>query len=224
LSFENVKLIFSLLSKAQLLFAVIAGSLLLQSAMAGQKINKCRDASGVWHYGDFAAQACENAKVHRIDSSGVELSVDTGPTAAQKKHKIEQLKALKKLRKNQLAQQKKDRHLLRLYDSEQAVIDARDKHLSAIDQEISSNRSLSAALIDARKNLMTRLAETTNAKTRDHLASLLGEYTQQISAYQQVEQDALKRRQTVKSKYNRDLAAFQDLLRRQAQRAGQAAQ
>ncbi|HED12178.1 MAG TPA: hypothetical protein ENI62_00710 [Gammaproteobacteria bacterium] len=206
------------------LFVVLLSLCLQLPVMAGQKIQKCRDAKGAWHYGDFAAKACEATKVQRLDSSGVEISVDVGPTLAEKRQKKQRQQVLKRLRKQQFVQQKKDKQLLRLYDSEQAVIDMRDKRLQAIDQEIASNRSLSSAVAQARASLQKRLLNSKNNKEKQRLESFLTEYDQEIQAYRRVEQQTLRRRQTVRLKYTQDLAAFRDLLRRQAKRPGAAVQ
>jgi len=223
LFFENAEKMSSLLAKLLWIGAAVS-MLLIQSSQAGQQISKCRDAKGVWHYGGFAAQECENSKVRRIDSSGVRLTDEIGPTAAEKKRKLQQLELLNKLRKRQLEQQKKDQQLFRLYDSEQAVIQERNKHLRAIDNEVSSNRSLSSALKRERKSLLDRLAGTRNSQEKQRLESLLTAYNQQLVAYQRVAQEILQRRERVKSKYDDDLNEYRDLLQRQANQPGPAIQ
>jgi len=205
----------------QLLFITGLSVFLLQPVVAGQIINKCRDSKGVWHYGDVAAQECQDSEVSSIDSSGVKISVKIGPTAAERKRKQQQQETVKALRKQQLEQQRKDNRLLKLYDSEQAIILARDKRLQVIDQEIGDNRALAADMERAHQTLLQRLESTKDKQQKYRLQQLAAEYAQQVVAYRQVEKEKLRQRQIVLSSYNHDLIKFRDLLSRRANPAVQ---
>src|SRR4051794_22505527 len=81
-------------------------------AETGQKIKKCQDASGRWHYGDTAAESCNQAKVTIINAKGLRVKeIDVPPTEAQLKARERDKANVENERKRTEDQSKKDEQL-----------------------------------------------------------------------------------------------------------------
>lgn len=177
------------------------GVLLLAGAVQAQSITKCQDAEGNWHYGDFASTACaEESTITEIDERGhLVRESDAPPTedelATQKAAEEQELEEAER-RARQAAE---DRRLLQTYDSAEAIIDARDKRLAAVDQELESHRLFRQDLVDERQKVQND-------------GGGLGELDQQIEQYDAAIQRLEQERRDIMDSYDQDLERYSELV------------
>lgn len=114
---------------------VFAGiSLVSSSALA---IQKCKDAEGNWHYGDYAEEKCSTTEVTELNKRGfITDKIDAPKTeeelkleAEQEKQEEEELARLKK------EQDERDR-VLSIYEREEDIDRQRDNQLASVDGNI----------------------------------------------------------------------------------------
>lgn len=186
-----------------LLTRVVPAALLLAGAAQAQSITKCQDAEGNWHYGDFASAACaEESTITEIDERGQLLrETDAPPTedelAARKAAEEQELEEAER-RSRQAAE---DRRLLQTYDSAEAIIDARDKRLTAVEQELKSHRLFRQDLVDERQKAQN-----------DGDSSRLGGLNRQIEQYDAAIQQLEQERRNVMDSYDQDLERYTELV------------
>lgn len=178
-------------------------ALLLGGAVQAQSITKCQDAEGNWHYGDFAASACaEESTITEIDERGqLVRESDAPPTEeelAARQAAEEQEREEAERHSRQAAE---DRRLLQTYDSAEAIIEARDKRLDALEQELTSHRLFRQDLVDERQKAQ-------DGGNGGHL----GELDQQIEQYNAAIQRLEQERRNVMDSYGQDLERYSELV------------
>lgn len=186
---------------ARLLVSLTAA--LLFTAAHGQSISKCQDAEGNWHYGDFAAEACEEkGTVTEMDERGLKVDESEAPPTQEE---LEARRAEKQRQQEQAErraeQEKKDRQLLQAYDSARAIIRARESRVEALDRELESHRLLRQDLVDARKE----------AQERGDNADRVGNLEQQIQQYDAAIKKLESQRRTTIDEYNQVLDRYREL-------------
>ena len=119
---------------SRILFLLLSASCLFfgQPVLAAN-ISKCQDADGKWHYGDFAADACAQSKVEKINQKGQKIGEQKAPIPEEERQK----RALeKKLAAEKKAAEKiqriKDKRLLSVYESPEAIEKAREDRKSVV--------------------------------------------------------------------------------------------
>lgn len=178
-------------------------ALLLAGAVQAQSITKCQDAEGNWHYGDFAASACaEESTITEIDERGqLVRESDAPPTEdelAARQAAEEQEREEAERRSRQAAE---DRRLLQTYDSAEAIIEARDKRLDALEQELASHRLFRQDLVDERQ----KAQDGGNGGRLDELDQQIEQYD---AAIQRLEQE----RRNIRDSYGQDLERYSELV------------
>jgi hypothetical protein len=199
---------------------VAAAAVLLALAVtpvAGQQIVKCQDAEGRWHYGQFAAEACETGAV-RIDERGVRRgAVPTEPSPAEREAQ-RQVEALAEEEAQRLAAQREsDQRLLRIYESEDQIIRARDERLEAVDGEIAVSEEflqrLDARMADLeREHESPGLSESAREAVEadmDHTRGQVGRFRDAIAA-------SLSQRRDIEQRYADDLERFREIMERRS--------
>lgn len=187
----------------RLLTRVPLAALLLAGAVQAQSITKCQDAEGNWHYGDFAASACaEESTITEIDERGqLVRESDAPPTEdelAARQAAEEQEREEAERRSRQAAE---DQRLLQTYDSTEAIVEARDKRLDAIEQELASHRLFRQDLVDERQ----KAQDGGNGGRLDELNQQIKQYD---TAIQRLEQE----RRNVMDSYDQDLERYSELV------------
>src|SRR5579863_10535919 len=107
-------------------------------------IVKCRDAKGIWHYGDAESTDCGNSEFTIINREGVEVK-PAPPQGAKAANGVDAQAA---------EQARKDKLLLATYISDQDIIQARDRRLAEIDAAIGATQQT----VDALRATLTRMA------------------------------------------------------------------
>jgi hypothetical protein len=171
---------------------------------AAEKIKKCQDAEGRWHYGDNAAEECERSKITVIDERGQKVKeVEVPPSAeelAAEKAKREQAEIERERAEQQRVE---DQRLLATYDSAQAIIRSRDERIAYFKSQMQINDELLGKL---RANLK-RLRQQGGAQSAKNI-----ERTEaQIAEYEAANVQLARDLEEVTRKYNDDLARYQAL-------------
>lgn len=183
-----------------LAIALLAASVLLSGAAGAETITKCQDSEGNWHYGDFAADACaEDGTITEIDERGVKVKESEAPPTQEE---LDAQEAAREQQEQEAArrerQEAEDQRLLQTYDSTQAIVDARDQRVSAINQEIESHELFRQDLVDEKQRL---------DGDGDRVAELEGQIEQYDEAIRRLQQE----REETRQKYNRDLERYREL-------------
>ncbi len=186
--------------------------LALPAATPAQTIKKCQDASGKWHYGDIAAEACARSLITEIDDRGLKVDEHTAPPTEKE---LEAERAAQELRLEQQRraeeQRRREDHLLAIYDSEQSILRARDERVASIDRILKSDERYKAKL---QENLH-RLEELSQSTPDDQkLQQEIGSLKDQINEYEAAIDSRLRERELVMSRYNTDLNRYREIVRR----------
>lgn len=176
--------------------------MLVAGAAHAQTISKCQDAEGNWHYGDFAAEACaEEATITEIDERGLKIKESDAPPTA------EELEAQKAEEERQRREDERiareaaeDRRLLQTYDSAQAIVNARDQRLGALDQELESHRLFRQDLVNERQKAQT-------AGDGGKVADLDQQIEQYDAAIRRLEEQQME----ITEQYSRELERYREL-------------
>jgi hypothetical protein len=170
----------------------------------GDKIKKCQDAEGQWHYGDNAAEECERSKITVIDERGQMVKeVEAPPTPeelAAEKAKREQAEAE---RERAARQRIEDERLLATYDNAQSIVRARDERVTYLKGQVQINEELLGKL---RANV-ERLRQQGGGKPSDDISRTEA----QIAEYEAANTQLARELEQVISKYNADLARYREL-------------
>jgi len=188
------------LLKTSRLLALLAA--LTAGAVYAQSITKCQDAEGNWHYGDFAAEACaQESTVTEIDERGLKMKESEAPPSPEELEAERAAEEQERLEAERRArQQAENQRLLRVYDSAEAVIKARDERVRAIEQELESHELFRQDLVDER--------EKARSQGNENRAS---ELSDEIRQYDQAIKRLNEERGEIVRKYNQDLERYREL-------------
>lgn len=178
--------------------------ILLFSGVAGAQktITKCQDKDGKWHYGDFASEACAtDSTVTEIDQRGLEVrETDAPPTqeeldAAKEAERQARLEA-----EREAEQQEQDNRLLQTYDSADAIINARDEHVAALDLELEGHRLFRQDLVDEKEKLEKEKKEG-NSEKIDNIIEQIRQYDEAIQALENERRSTIEHYDTEFQRY-----------------------
>jgi hypothetical protein len=183
------------------------------SSRAGQggastAIAKCKDADGKWHYGDFAADECEQSKITHIDEQGVRIkeSLVTPTVAESNARRAAEDRRRAEERRNR-EQVLRDQRLLTKYDSELAIIKSRDQRIGAVDAMVTSQEAFLHHLQE-RQIKLQRYAQS------EKYAAELEEIDTQISAYESSIAARNQERTEIARRYEEDLERYREITKR----------
>lgn len=191
-------------AKLPLLAGVICltAALLLAGAVHAQTITKCQDAEGNWHYGDFAAEVCaEQSTITEMDERGLKVDETDAPPTQEEldAQKAEEDRERQETERRE-RQEAEDRRLLQTYDSDEAIIRARDQRVRALEQELESHRVFRQALVDEKQDISV-----------DENEQRAADLNEQIEQYDTAVQRLKEQRREVIEEYNRELARYREL-------------
>ena len=183
--------------------ALAAALAVPQYLWAGTRITKCQDANGKWHYGDAAAEECENSKWTALNDQGVVVDEkDVPPTAAELRKRREAEEKARKEAERKAREEAEWKRMLSVYDKEEFIIFARDTRLENIN-----------AMIQVNHDLLKRLRENLEAyklikgkKARQEVAKL----EKRIAAFEQDNEDKAREKERVVTTYNELLRRFRE--------------
>jgi chromosome segregation ATPase len=192
---------------------VVGAGAVMLAAMpaAAQTISKCQDAQGQWHYGDHAAEECAKSVVTELDKQGRKVGEDRPPPtaeelAAEEAHQAKQQTQLEAERQ----QQELDRRLLAAYDSESAIVAARDRRMAAIDSEI---RVSEAAVVQISAQLEDLAGELQNVsgERQVQITSRIGALERQLRRHTELVAEKVADKQRVGEQYRTLLERYHEL-------------
>lgn len=199
----------SLVAAAALLIIAGAASYGAPKEETSGKIRKCQDATGKWHYGDTASEACAKSKITVMSEHGIaKREIAPPPTEADLQQRAE-LKAQEERAKEQA---KQDELLLSSYAHEADVLYVRDRKLSQIESSIKASeetlKSLRAAL--ARSEAQAA-EEQKSGKVSEHVAKSLEQTRAQIAKHEAAIVTKRKEQDMVRERAETDLARYREL-------------
>jgi chromosome segregation ATPase len=171
---------------------------------SGQKIKKCQDAQGRWHYGDTAADACAESKVIEMTGQGIKTKeIAAPPTEAELRQREARKTEIEQEKRDAEEAERRDRLLLSTYGHEDDIGFVRDRKIADLDAQIAASqdtmKSLTAALERMRKQAGEEAAksiantEAQIAKHEAHIQSLRQEqeslrvhYQKELERYRQL--------------------------------------
>ncbi len=177
------------------------------------KIAKCKDAQGIWHYGDTAADECAKSNVTVINDKGIRVKdIAAPPTAAELKAR-EANKAAEDEKQRQVADQKKrDEQLLATYGIEDDINLARERKLSDIRAQMSSIESTLATLKATLRRMQLQADQEKKTgkvvpQTEANIAKTEEQIAKQEAAMAAREADKI----AIKTRYDADLKRYREI-------------
>ncbi len=174
-----------------------------QYLFAGTRITKCQDASGKWHYGDAAAQECEDSKWTALNSRGVVVDEKEVPPTAEELRKREAEAEKKKQEEQRKAREEAEwQRMLSVYDKEEFIIFARDTRLENLNAMIQVNHDLLKRLRENMEAYKLRPGKKAKAEAEKLQA--------RIAAFEQDNLDKAAEKDRVVATYNELLRRFRE--------------
>lgn len=206
--------------------ALVASSFAIPSgAHAG--IMKCKDANGLWHYGDHAAAACTQSRSKVIEFStknGTQKVLKGAPTKKELKVEEQEKLAKEAAKKRQAEQARQDKILRDSYATEQDIIFERDRKVKelqdAIDSGESTVKSLQAVLDRTQKRVDD---EKSRGKVSRSSQKTLAMAEKQVKEHEAALADKRQELVDLRKKYDGDLKRFREMKHREAAAGSQRA-
>lgn len=196
--------------------AALACALILASPVAAQtKIQKCQDAEGRWHYGEHAAAECARDKaITTIDDRGRKLKEQgPPPTVEELKLRKEEEDRKKEAERQAAVQRAADQKLLHSYDSEEALAQARDSQLNALDAQLVGNRKLLESRYAQRAKLVQQLVAL-QGKDAESALKQLEAIKAEIAEFEAATASREKDRTRIVERFETELARYRELKQR----------
>ncbi|MHB8535369.1 MAG: hypothetical protein ACYDBW_07985 [Sulfuricaulis sp.] len=190
------------------------------AAPPGMTIKKCQDATGLWHYGDTAADECAKSKITVMTEEGTTKKVIAAPpTEEELKERAAHQEATDAARAKAEDQAKKDALLLATYGGENDITYIRDRKIAQIESTIKASedtlKSLRAALgrMEAQAT-----SQTKDGKGKaDKVALKNIEQTRaQIARHESLIADKRQEQEAMRKQYAGELARYREIKKQQA--------
>lgn len=198
----------------RLLLAVIA-SIAGQPAFAADapRIAKCKDANGVWHYGDTAADECARSKVTVINNQGVSVKEIAAPLTRAELEARERKKAQDDVERQSAEERmKRDRQLLASYGHEDDIMLARDRKLADVRAQKSTIESTLETLRATLTRMQTQAAqEQKGGKVSEQAQANIAKTEQQIAKQEAALLEREKDKELIKQRYEADLVRYRQI-------------
>jgi len=202
------------------LSALIAGAPVLAAepgAKDKQRIKKCKDSAGKWHYGDKADEMCGKSKIIELDQRGVKRKEVAPPlTKAQLAEREANKAALEEEKRQAEAKKKRDEQLLAGYTHEDDIITISKRKSAEIEAQISSAQETLKSLGKSAERLKSQEADEmrTTKKVSPHLKKSLESNRSQTARQEEKIKSLRAEQAALIKKYNDDLERFRELKRR----------
>ena len=171
-------------------------------------IKKCQDATGKWHYGDYAAEQCEQSRITEIDARG--LKVDETLSVGEQKALREEREQLEAKQKAANERRVLDNRLLAMWENEASISYARDQRLASIDNYLNVHQELLNRL---KLNLERQQKEIEGTPTKQQTKELRS-LEKQIAEYEAAIARRAEERIATENHFGQVLADYQEALQR----------
>lgn len=199
---------------ARLLLALIAGlALTAQAADAPVRIKKCQDAQGRWHYGDTAADTCNQSKVIELSGEGnTTREIPAPPTDAELKARAQNRQAAEDEKKRAEDEARRDQILLSTYGHEDDINFMRDRKISDLEQQIKSSQDTVTSLKAALERQKKRAAdEQRGGAVSDQTQKAISNSESQITKHEALIKAKRAEQETIRVQFQRDLERYRQL-------------
>ncbi|MFP5350823.1 MAG: hypothetical protein ACLGHO_13425 [Gammaproteobacteria bacterium] len=175
----------------------------------GGKIHKCQDATGKWHYGDTASEACAKSKITIMSEQGIaKREIAPPPTEAD----LQQRADLREQEERAKEQAKHDELLLSSYAHEADVLYVRDRKLSQLESLINASEETLKSLRAALARMETQAAEEQKSgKVSEQTTKGLEQTRAQITKHEAAIATKRKEQDVVRARAETDLARYREL-------------
>src|SRR4030067_3391439 len=176
-------------------------------------IKKRQEATGMWHYGDTAAEECAKSKVTVISKKGTTKTVIAAPpTEKELKEREAQRESIEAEQARAAEQRRKDALLLSTYGVEEDIVYIRDRKIAQIEASIKASEQTLKPLRAALARMEAQAAEDGKDPKTAETAKKNIEMTQaQIARHEAA--IALKRQEqeTLRQQYAAELERYREL-------------
>jgi hypothetical protein len=192
---------------------LLTALLLVVTPVAAQKaaISKCQDATGKWHYGDNAAEACARSSVTVINERGIKKKEIAAPASSEDIKRREAIEAEQMRAKER---SKQDQILLSTYSHEADITFVRDRRIAQIESNIKAgNETLSSLRKSLERAQAQETSERKSGTVSESTTKMLQQNQQQVAnheaaiAQMRSEQDQIRLRAEADLKRYRELRA-----------------
>lgn len=192
---------------------VLSAALLAVNGASAQSttIQKCQDADGNWHYGDYAAEVCAQSVIESMDrESGLKVGEQGLPPSKEEIEAEEAAKAQAEADEARQAKQRaKENRILAIYESEDQIINARDERVKAISNSIEFNNTMQERLEKRLAGFEGQVANQSLKETdREALESRIKAIKSQIAEYQSSTTTKEKEKSEMEMRYNGELEFY----------------
>ena len=191
----------------------------LAASGAPDKIKKCQDAKGRWHYGDTADELCRQSKVVEINKQGVTTKEIAAPLTAEELNLREKNKSSLEAEKKIAAEQaRQDQLLLSTYGHEDDISFVRDRKIADTDAQIQSSQKTLVALHKSQKRLETTAADEQRGgkPVTAATAKQINNTEAQIAKHEQYVVLKQKEIEAIRAQATKDMERYRQLKRSQS--------
>jgi len=207
----------SILVSLSLVVAGMSPAMAEPPAKDKQRIKKCKDSHGNWHYGDKADEMCARSKVIELDQRGVKRKEIAPPlTKAELAEREANKAAIEEAKRLEAEKKKRDEQLLAGYSHEDDIISISNRKTAEIEAQINAAQETLNSLGKSAERL--KVQEADEMRTAKKLSPQLQKALQSNQQQTQRQEDKIKslRAEQAKltAKYKEDLERFRELKRR----------
>lgn len=171
-------------------------------------IKKCKDATGKWHYGDYAQQACAKSEVTTLDGQGVIKDVQEAVKTEEEQRIADEQKAIEDAELARIkAEQEQKSRILSSYETEADIDRQRDNQLNSVDGNIAVHKAYLKSM-GPKISKMEGEAQAMNGAVKEaKQAEIAGakkrveEYSAELKKLQQQRKDIVARFENEKAIY-----------------------
>ncbi len=186
----------------QTTLAIMLGIFVISSQAGAAGIKKCKDADGMWHYGDRAADACARSRIIEMDTSGNKTGVVAAPPTEAELKAREARKAEEEARKKAEAEQaRKDALLLSIYGHENDIIYVRKRKIAQVEHSIKANQETLETL---KKTVERQKKQKADDKSIEHTKS-------QIKRVEEAIKSKRKEQKEIQAHYEKELIRYREI-------------
>jgi len=198
-------------------FAATPPATAADDAKKGQRIKKCQDAAGKWHYGDSADEQCAQSKVIELDKRGNQRKEIAAPlTEKELKAREQNREQDEQARKQTEEQKRRDQQLLATYAIEDDIILTRDRRISDVDSQIRAGQETLKSLRTSLTRLQAQAADEQRGgkQVSPQTARTLSNNEAQIGKHEALIEKMKKDQDAMRAQYQSELERFRELKRR----------
>ncbi len=187
------------------------------------KIQKCQDVTGKWHYGDYAAAECSKSKVDVLSGKGVKTrEIAAPPTEAELADRERRKDEIEREKLSTEEKAKRDKILLQTYAVEDDIVLLRDRKLSQVEATIKATEETLKSLRGALGRMEAQKKSEQEKDEKKALISTEKNIAQTNAQIQRHEALVIQKRQEqerLRKQYTEELERYREIKRGQPVKA-----